>query len=57
MLVQTADGDVVIFANGREKKLVARHEPLPDCAHGTPVLANGTLYITGQRRLYAVGGK
>jgi outer membrane protein assembly factor BamB len=57
VLVQTADGDVVIFATGREKKQIARHEPLPDCAHGTPVIANGILYLTGQRRLFAVGGK
>ena len=57
VLVQMADGDVVVFATGREKRLVSKHEPLPDCAHGTPVIANGTLYLTGQRRLYAVGGK
>jgi len=53
--VQTGEGDVVIFAAGREKKIVAKVSGLPDVAHGTVVAANGVLYVTGQRRLFAIG--
>lgn len=52
--VQTAEGLVAIFAASREKQLLATNEPLPDFAHGTPVVANGVLYLTGQKKLYAV---
>jgi outer membrane protein assembly factor BamB len=52
--VQNAEGTVAIFAVGREKKLLATVEPLPDSGHGTPVAANGVLYLTGQKRLYAI---
>lgn len=52
--VQTGEGVVNIFEAGREKKLLAKNESLPDMAHGTPVVANGVLYITGQKKLYAI---
>jgi outer membrane protein assembly factor BamB len=52
--VQTAEGVVAVFAAGREKKLLATNEPLPDFGHGTPVAANGVLYLTGQKQLYAI---
>lgn len=54
LLVQTADGDVVAFQPGREKKLIAKIPSLPECAHGTPVVANGAIYLTGQKSLYAI---
>jgi len=54
--LQTAEGEVFIFAAGREKKLIAKNGGLPDMAHGTPVAANGVLYLTGQKHLYAVAG-
>ncbi len=54
--VQTGEGVVHIFALGREKKLLAKVSTLPDMAHGTPVVANGVLYLTGQRRLWAIAG-
>lgn len=53
--VATGDGDVFIFAHGKEKKVlgkVASDEPI----HPGLVLANGTLYVTGDSRLYAVRG-
>ena len=53
--VQNAEGAVGVFAAGRKKKLLARNESLPDLAHGTPVAANGVLYLTGQQHLYAIG--
>jgi hypothetical protein len=37
---------------------LGRHRPMiiPFVAHGTPVVANGVLYITGQNKLYAIAG-
>lgn len=52
--VQTADGDVYAFQAGREKKLLAKIAALPESAHGSPVVANGVLYVTGQKHLYAI---
>jgi outer membrane protein assembly factor BamB len=51
--VPTRDGDVWIFAHGKEKKLIANIDmdtSLPNC----PVFANGTLYLMGENKLYAV---
>lgn len=55
--VQTGEGVVQVFAAAREKKLLAKNDGLPEVAHGTLVAANGTLYLTGQRKLYALTGK
>jgi outer membrane protein assembly factor BamB len=52
--VQTGEGVVAIFAAAREKKLLSSLDPLPDFGHGTPVAANGVLYLTGQKQLYAL---
>jgi outer membrane protein assembly factor BamB len=52
--VQMGEGIVHIFQAGREKKLLAKVGSLPDLAHGTPVAANGVLYITGQKKLFAI---
>jgi outer membrane protein assembly factor BamB len=52
--IQTGEGVVHVFQTGREKKLLAKNDTLPDTAHGTPVAANGVLYITGQSKLYAL---
>jgi outer membrane protein assembly factor BamB len=52
--VQTGEGVVHVFQAAREKKLLARNDTLPEVAHGTPVAANGVLYITGQNKLYAI---
>jgi outer membrane protein assembly factor BamB len=52
--VQIGEGVVFVFATGREKKLLAKNGSLEDMGHGTPVAANGVLYITGQRKLYAI---
>ncbi|MGH7959142.1 MAG: PQQ-binding-like beta-propeller repeat protein, partial [Opitutaceae bacterium] len=52
--LQTGEGVIHVFQAGREKKLIAKNDTLPDVAHGTPVAANRVLYITGQDKLYAV---
>ena len=51
---QSSEGLVVVFAAGREKKILAANGALPDVQHGTPVAANGVLYVTGQRQLFAI---
>ncbi|MBL9199103.1 MAG: PQQ-binding-like beta-propeller repeat protein [Opitutaceae bacterium] len=51
--VQGAEGNVLVFAAAREKKLIAALT-IPDGGHGTLVAANGVLYLTGQKRLYAI---
>ena len=52
--VQTGEGGVHVFEAAREKKLLAKNSSLPDVAHGTPVAANGVLYLTGQTKLFAI---
>jgi len=52
--LQTGEGVVHIFQEGREKKLLAKNSTLEDTGHGTPVAANGVLYLTGQKKLYAI---
>ena len=51
--IQGAEGNVVILAAAREKKLLATHT-IPDGGHGTVVAANGVLYLTGQKQLFAI---
>ncbi len=53
--VQSSEGTVVIFAASREKKILATNGTLPEVQHGTPVFANGVLYIAGQKQLFAIG--
>lgn len=51
--VGNEDGDVVIFAHGKTKKIIATHN-MDDGIHGTPVVANGVLYIITKTKLYAI---
>ncbi len=47
------DGDVVILAEGKIKKVIA--EPnMGSSVYSTPVPANGTLYISNRNQLYAL---
>jgi outer membrane protein assembly factor BamB len=54
------DGKVVIFAHGKEKKIVGEMD-METKVRAMPVAANGTLYITTENKLYAIasgaGGK
>ncbi len=52
--IQSSEGAVFVFAVGREKKLLVTNTQLPDLQHGTAVAANGVLYITGQKQLFAL---
>jgi outer membrane protein assembly factor BamB len=47
------DGDVVVMAAGKEKKLVAEMN-MESSVYSTPVPANGVLYIATRNKLYAI---
>ena len=51
--VRNADGEVVIFQAGREKKPLSKNT-LPGLSHGTCAAANGVLYVAGDKKLYAL---
>ncbi len=51
--VGTQQGEVLAFAAGREKRLIATSE-VSGAINATPVAANGTLFIASMGRLYAV---
>ena len=48
------DGDVVILAEGKEKKIIAEVN-MGSSVYATPVPANGTLFIMNRNELYALG--
>jgi outer membrane protein assembly factor BamB len=50
------DGDLVIFAAAREKKILAE-VAFSGAIYSTPVAANGILYVTTPTHLYAIGPK
>lgn len=52
--VGTEDGDALIFAAGRTKKLLSSAN-LRAPVYSSPVAANGTIYIASMTHLYAVG--
>jgi len=47
------DGDVTIFAADNTGRQIAQHN-MGDSVFGSPVYANGTLYILGMKRLFAI---
>jgi outer membrane protein assembly factor BamB len=49
----TDDGDVWVFAHGREKKILNTVE-MGEPIHVTPVYANGTLYVATDSQLFAI---
>jgi outer membrane protein assembly factor BamB len=50
--VVNEDGDVFVFAHGKQKKTLAKIEAVEECRSGL-VLANQTVYIPVRRTLYA----
>ena len=52
----TRSGEFLVFAAGREKKLLSEIN-LGEPVSGTPVAANGVLYVTTMRNLYAIQSK
>jgi outer membrane protein assembly factor BamB len=47
------DGDVVVFAANKEKKVLSETN-LGSPVYSTPVVANGTIYISSNTHLYAI---
>jgi outer membrane protein assembly factor BamB len=54
--IGTEDGEVVIFNAGKEKKIISTMD-MGAPVYSSPVFANGTLYISTQTHLYAIGKK
>ena len=48
------DGELVILKAGREKELIGKVDFFTPI-YGTPVVANGVLYVTTQTHLFAIG--
>lgn len=53
VMLGTEDGDLIILEHGKEKKVLATHE-MANAVYTTPVVANGTLYITNRNRIFAI---
>jgi outer membrane protein assembly factor BamB len=51
--VPTEDGDVFVFAHGKEKKLLAKVE-MEASIKGSVVVVNGVLFIKTENTLYAI---
>jgi len=51
--IGTRRGDFLVFAASREKKLISSVR-LDSPIHGSPVAANGVLYVTTMKNLYAL---
>jgi outer membrane protein assembly factor BamB len=52
----TGDGDVHVFASGKEKKVLAKIE-MEDAINTTPFAADGVLYVATMKNLYAIAAK
>jgi outer membrane protein assembly factor BamB len=50
------DGDVVVLQHGKEKKVLAEMN-MGSAVYGTPVPANGTLFLNNRNELYALAVK
>jgi outer membrane protein assembly factor BamB len=55
VLIADENGDIFIFAHGKEMKLLATIET-PESIRAGLVFANGTLFVTGENTLYAIRG-
>ena len=52
--VGTQEGDVAVFAHGKEKKILATVN-MDEQIESTPVVAGGVLYVATKSKLYAIG--
>jgi len=52
----TQDGDVLVFREGKELKLLATN-PMASAVSGTPVAAHGVLYVANRTKLFAIAAK
>jgi outer membrane protein assembly factor BamB len=49
------DGDLAVLAASKEKKLISETN-LGAAVYGTPVVANGTIYVQSNTHLFAFSG-
>jgi outer membrane protein assembly factor BamB len=54
--VGDGDGDIAIFKAGREKELIATHN-MGAAVYGSPVMANGAMYILSLDKLFCIEEK
>lgn len=52
----TGDGDIHVFAHGKEKKVLGKME-MEDAVYSTPVAADGVLYVMTMKNLFAIAKK
>jgi outer membrane protein assembly factor BamB len=53
--VTATDGTIYVFAQGREKKLLAKNKMGQEAR--TPVAVNSVLYVQTDEKLYAIAAK
>jgi outer membrane protein assembly factor BamB len=53
VMIGNEDGDVAVLKHGREKQVLAVNN-MENSVYTTPVAANGTLFITNRRALFAI---
>jgi outer membrane protein assembly factor BamB len=53
VMLGTEDGEVHVLKHGKELKVLATND-MKNSVYTTPVVANGTLYITNRNTLYAI---
>jgi outer membrane protein assembly factor BamB len=54
--IGTEEGDVFVFAHGKEKKRLAKND-MTEPVLSTPIAVNGVLYVMGRSKLWAIAGK
>jgi outer membrane protein assembly factor BamB len=54
--IGTADGDIHVFAHGKEKKVLAKNE-MEDPIYSTPTASDGVLYVATMRNLFAISAR
>ncbi len=52
-MLGTEDGEVLVFEHGKKKKLIATNN-LENSVYTTPVAANGVLFVTNRKALFAI---
>jgi len=54
--LSSEDGDIFMIRAGREFEILGRY-PMGEPLMATPALAGDTMYVRGERHLFAIGGK
>ena len=54
--LSSEDGDIFVIPAGRNFSVAGRY-PMGEPLMATPAIADGTLYVRGEKRLFAIGGR